>query len=45
MKCAHPGCKCETPANGQWGNYGSQHCKQEGDYAESQCTCGHPGCK
>jgi hypothetical protein len=39
MKCAHPGCKCSAPANGQWGNYCSEHCQKEAQHQESHCTC------
>jgi len=45
MKCAHPGCKCDAPANGRWGHYCSEHCQKEGSNVESHCTCGHPDCK
>lgn len=43
-KCAHPACKCQAPADGQFGKYCSAHCQNAGDAASVKCGCGHPGC-
>lgn len=43
-KCAHEGCKCNVPDNGQFGKYCSAHCQNAKDLTELRCDCGHPGC-
>jgi hypothetical protein len=43
-KCAHPACQCSVGANGPFGKYCSEHCKEAGELSELRCECGHPGC-
>jgi len=44
IKCAHPACKCTVSANGPFGQYCSEHCKEAAELSELRCECGHPGC-
>jgi hypothetical protein len=44
QKCAHPACSCTVQANGAYGKYCSEHCKDAGQITELRCGCRHPGC-
>ncbi len=44
QKCAHPACNCNVEANGQYGKYCSEHCKEAGQITELRCGCRHAGC-
>ena len=44
-KCAHPACNCVVPADGPFGKYCSEHCKEKGQSIELRCECMHPGCR
>jgi hypothetical protein len=44
QKCAHPACNCTVEANGPYGKYCSEHCKDAGQITELRCGCRHPGC-
>ena len=43
--CAHPGCSCSVPANGEFGKYCSEHCKKAAGMTELRCGCHHADCK
>lgn len=40
-KCVHPGCNCPKAEDS---DYCSAYCKDAGDLAEIECSCGHDGC-
>jgi hypothetical protein len=44
QKCAHPACACTVQANGPYGKYCSEHCKDAGQITELRCGCRHPDC-
>lgn len=43
--CAHPGCTCTVSANGEFGKYCSEHCKDAKGMTELRCGCNHSGCR
>jgi hypothetical protein len=45
IKCAHPACKCQITADGRYGKYCSEHCKEAADTTEIRCECRHPSCQ
>jgi hypothetical protein len=44
QQCAHPGCSCTVPVNGEFGKYCSEHCKDAKSMTELRCCCRHSGC-
>jgi hypothetical protein len=44
-KCAHPACNCIVSAEGKYGKYCSEHCKEAGGETEIRCDCQHGPCR
>jgi hypothetical protein len=45
VKCAHQSCKCLVSANGKYGDYCSEYCKENGMMTELRCQCEHLECR
>lgn len=45
VKCPHPSCKCMVSANGKYGDYCSEYCKENAAMTELRCQCEHVECR
>lgn len=44
-KCAHETCNCQVQANGPYGKYCSEQCKDAKGMTTLHCNCPHPSCR